>query len=222
MAYGQPGGLGLVPYNDSSSCVYNGQLSRFYISPTYTNNIFQGDLVYLGSDGFLHNLSDLQVATYPTSQALGVFVSCSYVQPTATNPIDPASPGRPYWPANVITNGVPALAFVITDPNMVYTITVDSGGIRWEDVSNNASVSYTYVAGSNTNASGNTITGQSSLVLNSASIGPAANKNLRIIGFDDTPGNPIPSSAAGAGPSPYVNALVKISNHTDRLMAVGV
>jgi hypothetical protein len=60
------------------------------------------------------------------------------------------------------------------------------------------------------------------MTLNSASIGPGATKNLRVIGFDDTPGNPIPSSAAGAGASPWVNALVKISNHTDRLMAVGV
>lgn len=222
MAYGQAGGIGLVPYNNSSSAINNGQISRFYISPTYANNIFQGDLVYLGNDGFIHNLSDLQVATYPTAQALGVFVSCSFTQPTATNPVDPASPGRPYWPAGVITNGRPGLAFVITDPDMVYSITTDTTGISWADQSNNFSVSYTYVAGSVTNASGNVITGQSSLVLNSGSIGPNANKNLRVMGFDDTPGNPIPSSAVGGGPSPNVNVLVKISNHTDRLMAVGV
>jgi len=222
MAYGQAGGIGLVPYSNSSSSINNGQISRFYISPTYANNIFQGDLVYLGPDGFLHNLSDLQVGTYPTAQALGVFVSCSYVQPTATNPVDPASPGRPYWPGGVITNGRPALAYVITDRNMVYSISCDGGGISWADGSNNFSVSYTYVAGSNTNAAGNVITGQSMMTLNSASVGPNAAKNLRVIGFDDTPGNPIPSSAAGAGPSPWVNALVKISNHTDGLMAVGV
>src|SRR5882672_8611735 len=103
MSYGQNQPAGLVVWNNIASAAYNGQMQIGYIPSGYANNIFRGDLVYLDGDGFIHNLSDLQVRAYPTAQSIGVFNGCSYVQPTANNPIDPASPGRPYWPAGTTT-----------------------------------------------------------------------------------------------------------------------
>ena len=221
MSYGQNQPAGLVAYNSNTSAIYNGQTRKFYIQSGYANNIFRGDLVYLGADGFIHNLSELLVGFYPTSQALGVFNGCSYVQPTAGNPVDPASPGRPFWPAgNVTANGVPATCDIITDPSIVFTIQADVGGLPWNAQGATASVGYTYVPASTTNPQGNTLTGQSSMVLNSASVGTAANLNLRIISFDDSPNNPIP--LPGGGSSPYVNALVLIQNHSFVVRPAGI
>lgn len=221
MSYGQNQPAGLVSANTITSAIFNGQNRQYYIQSGYANNIFKGDLVYLGADGFIHNLSELLIATYPSSPAIGVFNGCSYVQPTANNPIDPASPGRPYWPAGTVTsNNVPAQCFISDDPNLVFTIQSDVGGLNWNDQGATVSVGYALVAGSLTNPTGNFITGQSSMVLNSASVGTAANLNLRIIGFDQNPSNPIP--LPGAGPSPYVNALVLIQNHQFAVRPVGL
>lgn len=222
MSYGQNQPAGLVAVNSINSAIYNGQTRKYFIQSGYANNIFKGDLVYLGDDGFIHNLSDKLAAGYPTFQALGVFNGCSYVQPTATNPIDPASPGRPFWPAGTVTsNGAYAECYIIDDPNVVYTVQVDSGGLPWNAQGACASVGYTYVGASTTNPTGNTLTGQSSLVLNSGTVeSGSTNRNLRIIGFDPDPTNPIP--IPGQGPSPYVNALVIIQNASYIQRAAGI
>jgi hypothetical protein len=221
MSYGQNQPAGLVSQNTTTSAIYNGQNRRYFIQSGYANNIFRGDLVYLGADGFIHNLSDLQAANYPTAQALGVFNGCSYVQPTAANPTDPASPGRPFCPGGTVTsNGTPATCDILDDPWIVYSIQADAGGVPWDAQGATAPVGYTYVPASVTNAAGNTLTGQSSLVLNSGQIGVNAAFNLRIIGFDPNPSNPIPLPAGG--PSPYVNVLVLIQNSSFVVRPVGL
>src|SRR5271154_3292571 len=103
MAYGQNQPFGLQTINSTISGAFNGQTGDYYIQSGYNYNIFQGDLVYLGTDGFIHNLYDLGVATYVTYPALGVFNGCSYVQPSAANPISAAVPSKPFWPAGTVT-----------------------------------------------------------------------------------------------------------------------
>lgn len=222
MSYGQNQPAGLVSANTITSAIFNGQNRQYYIQSGYANNIFRGDLVYLGGDGFIHNLSELLIAGYPTAPAIGVFNGCSYVQPTANNPTDPASPGRPYWPAGTVTsNGVPAQCFIADDPNLVFTIQSDVGGLPWNAQGATVSVGYNYFNGSTTNPTGNFITGQSSMILASGTIGPtAADLNLRIIGFDQNPSNPIPIPNGGS--SAYVNALVLIQNHQFATRPVGI
>jgi hypothetical protein len=225
MAYGQNKPGGLLSLMDTISGIYNGQTGKYYIQSGYQFNIFRGDLVYLGSDGFIHNLYDVGapgVNGYTQAQALGVFNGASYVQPFANNPIDPASPGRSYWPAGTVTaNGAPATCFIIEDPNVVYTIQV-SGSAAWNAQSRYASVAYTdpttgYGA---PGPLGDTQTGQSSMVLNSATFGNNPLFNLRVIGFDDNPTQTLPVApsinpvrAAGA-PVPFINVRVLIQNHS--------
>lgn len=217
MAYGQNRAFGLVPWTNMSSGIYNGQTAQFPIKSGYANNIFRGDLVYRDPDGYIRNLSE--VAGFATATALGVFNGCSYVQPSAINPTDFASPGRPYWPGGTLTpNGIDATCDVIVDPNVIYTIQVDGTGIRWEAQGTNASVAYDATP----NPVGNTNTGQSTMVLNGSTVGAGATKNLYIYGFDRNPGNPIPiPSPLGGIPVPYVNALVVISNQQFRTMPAG-
>src|SRR4029077_20879322 len=146
MSYGQNQPAGLVATKTITSAIYNGQTSPFpyKIQSGYPKNIFNGDLVFLGADGFIHNLADLFVAGYPTAQAVGVFNGCSYAQPTANNPTDPANPGRPYWPAGTITaNGLYADCYIIDDPNIVYSIQADANGLAWNAQGATVSVGYT-------------------------------------------------------------------------------
>lgn len=219
MAYGQNQPFGLKALNSSISGIYNGQTTRYYIQSGYAWNIFVGDLVYLGTDGFIHNLFELGAVPLQTAQSLGVFNGCSYTQPFATNPIDPASPGRAFWPQGTVTkDGAPASCYIIDDPNVRYTIQSDQGGLAWSAVGKTAYVSYTPAAVGN-GPDGNTITGQSKMVLNST-IGTNAAYNLRIVGLDDNPSQTLPTPpsinpiiAAGAA-VPYLNAVVLIQNHS--------
>lgn len=205
MAYGQNMPWGLVAVKTTTGATWNGQTSPYLIKSGYTSNIFKGDLVYLAGDGYIHNLFDLQQGQLITSQAIGVFNGCSFVTSTATNPIDPASPGRPYWPAGTITlNAQDAIADIIDDPSVIYNIQSDIAGVPFNGVGNNATVVYTPFNGSITNPSGNFQTGQSSIVL--SGIGANLLSNLRILRFVNAPGN-LPGI-------PYNNVEVLIQNHS--------
>lgn len=219
MSYGQNQAWGLQAIKTINGASWNGQTSSYLISSGYANNIFKGDLVYLGADGYIHNLSDLQAGSYPTAQALGVFNGCSFQTTVATNPIDPASPGRPYWPGGTVTlNSQDATCDIIDDPNVIFNIQADSGGVPFSAQGGTASVAYTYVTGSTTNPTGNTLTGTSLVVLNTTSIGTAANLNLRILRFVPVSGNVSTASST----VPYNNVEVLIQNHSFTQRPVGL
>lgn len=228
MAYGTNQPWGLQAIKTINGGTWNGQTSQYLIQSGYANNIFKGDLVYLGADGFIHNLSDQQVANYPTFQALGVFNGCSFSTPTSINPIDPASPGRPFWPGGTVTpGGVPATCDIIDDPSVIYNVqsaggpTTDpnptpGGNIAFAGLGSTASVSYSYVQAplSTTNPTGNFQTGISRLVINSASVGVAATLNLRILRF-------VPVSGNDPGIN-FNNVEVLIQNHSFITRAAGL
>lgn len=215
MSYGQNQAWGLVATKTITGAPWNGQTSSYLIQSGYANNIFKGDLVYLGADGYIHNLSELEAATYPTAQALGVFNGCSFQTTVATNPIDPSSPGRSYWPANTVTlNAQDATCDIIDDPNVIFNIQADSGGVAFGAQGGTASVAYTYVSGSQTNPSGNTNTGTSYVVLNTGTINVNAGLNLRILRF-------VPYSGNTAGIA-YNNVEVLIQNHSFAQRAAGL
>lgn len=195
MSYGQNQPWGLKAIKTTNGSTWNGQTSQYFIQSGYPNNIFKGDLVYL-SGGYIRNLSDLGVGSYPTAQAIGVFNGCSFTTPTSINPIDPASPGRQFWPAGTVTpGGVPATCDIIDDLSVIFNIQVaggptippaltPSGSIVIANLGLTASVAYSYFPGpplSTTSPTGNFQTGISSMVLNTLSLGNGSNLNLRIL-----------------------------------------
>lgn len=222
MSYGQNASLGLVPLSSYISGSYNGQNRQYYIQSGYAFNIFKGDPVYLGGDGFIHSLFELGAGPLATAQSLGIFNGCSYEQPSAQNPTDPANPGRPYWPANTTIYGnfpYGALAYIIDDPNLVYSLQVNADGIPWNAVGDTASILFNTTGGQ---VNGNTNTGQSLVVLNGSTVGDHnAARNVRIIGFDQNPNNPIPLPVTGPA-VPFVNALVLLQNHSYLQRAPGL
>lgn len=231
MSYGQNQPWGLQAIKTIGAATWNGQTSQYLIQSGYAFNIFKGDLVYLGADGYIHNLSDLQVANYPTAQALGVFNGCSFATPTSINPIDPASPGRSFWPGGTVTlGGVDATCDIIDDPNTIYNIqssggvanipqTIVPGSIPFNGQGQTASVAYNYTTTggvvSDRNANGNFQTGTSFVTINSNGLNAAANQNLRILRFVPTPPNNGPGQA-------FNNVEVIIQNHSFVTRPVGL
>lgn len=223
MSYGQNQPAGLVPVNTNTSAIYNGQNRQYYIKSGYGFNIFRGDVVYAGDDGYIHSLAELTSPTWQTATILGVFNGCSYAQPVSQNPTDYASPARPYWPAGTVVTNNPfgATASIIDDPSVIYTIQTNVAGAAWTNQFQTAAVGFTLdVSG---NPQGNTNSGQSSMFLDGNTFntgGTPTLLNLKVIGFDPTQGNPIPLPNAGV--EPYVNLLVMIQNHFYATRPAGV
>lgn len=210
MSYGQNQPWGLMAVKTTNGSTWNGQTSQYLIQSGYAFNIFKGDPVFLGNDGYIHNLGELGNGPLQARQILGVFNGCSFQTSVATNPIDPASPGRSYWPAGTVTfNSIDATCDIIDDPSVIFNIQADAAGVPFNAQGSTAAVTYTYISG--TNPAGNPNTGSSSVVLNSGTIG-VNNYNLKILRFVPVSGN-VPVGN-GNNRVPFNNVEVIIQNHT--------
>lgn len=211
MSYGQNQPWGLMAIKTINGGTWNGQTSQYLIQSGYANNIFKGDPVYLGNDGYIHNLSDVGAGSVGAHQILGVFNGCSFQTSVATNPIDPASPGRSYWPAGTTTfNNIDATCDIIDDPSVIFNIQSDSAGVPFNMQGATAAVAYTLLAPSLTNPAGNTNTGTSLVVLNTGTFNVGV--NVKILRFVPVSGN-VPVGN-GNNRVPFNNVEVIIQNHS--------
>lgn len=200
MSYGQNGPEGLQAIKSLGSATWNGQINSYMIKSGEATSIFRGDPVYVGVDGYLHSLND-GTATVATTAIVGVFAGCSFITSTAVNPIDPASPGRQYWPAGTVTlGGVDAIGYVIDDPNTIFNIQANNAAplTRAATIGKLAAVSFATV--------GNTVNGISGVTLNASAIsnGGAA------VALKIKESNAYPGNTFGIN---YQNFNVLIQNH---------
>lgn len=240
MAYGQNLPFGMSAISNLDGSTWNGQTRPYLIASGYARNIFKGDLVILTNTGYIQSLWDYAAPTGPTGGAgngagggtfgigssIGVFMGCSYTSPTGVNPIDPASPGKLYWPGGTVPlNAVPAIAAICDDPNVIYQIQTGGAGApgalgaALTAVGRTASVVFQTGGG---NVSGNTQNGQSymALDLNTLNSGGTtqgapfgANLNLKIIAIDaDLRNQFVPG--IGLNAVPYNTVDVLIQNHS--------
>lgn len=164
MANGQYSPTGLQAVKTLNGASWNGQVNPYFIN-TNTGatqaSIFRGDPVVMSSSGYILSLWDPQVSTPQTTPILGVFDGCSYQNTAANNPIDPANPGRPYWPVGTPTPGnVAAVANIIDDPNTVFIIQTNQSGAGAGLTQTNVGGTYQLASGT-----GNTTTGISTTAL---------------------------------------------------------
>ena len=199
MSYGQNGPQGLQSIKSLGAASWNGQTNPYAIKSTEANPIFRGDPVYVGSDGYLHSL--VASANPATTAIVGVFAGCEFTTSTAVNPIDPASPGRSFWPGGTATlGGRDAIGFVIDDPNTIFNIQANNTAA----LTRGATIGY--LAAIDLSKSGNTVSGLSGAMLNSAGMANGGGAvSLKIINSDAYPGNNFGI--------PYQNFDVLIQNH---------
>ena len=177
--------FGLRPYRKLDGTPLVGAQNRYTIAADYGTNIFQGDLVVPVTGGNIER----HTANNSTS-VIGVFNGCFYTDPTTKKPTF-----SNYYPAS--TNASDITAFVVDDPDAVFLI--DSGAttnFTRADIFQNYSV---------TNATGNTDTGISEVVLDMANSGTESSFVIQAIDISQDANNDAASTNA--------NVLVRINKH---------
>lgn len=136
MSYGSNAPQGLAPVNTVANATWNGAVSPYLLASGYAQNVFKGDPVFLTGaadtafafgSGYVASLYSRNMNTYNIHPTLGSADGFSFAVPPSVQPIDNASRGRSYWAANTVTiGGVPAVASLINDPNVIYEIQTTS------------------------------------------------------------------------------------------------
>jgi hypothetical protein len=108
---------GLKPINLIGGQVFAGSTREYPIPYGYATSIFYGDLVGLTRG----NVQRLSVSTGTAGTVTGVFLGCSY-----TNPTTKQKQFAQYWPAS--TTAGDAVAIVCDDPDTVFKAVVCSSG----------------------------------------------------------------------------------------------
>lgn len=175
--------FGLRPIGNLSATGAQKQYA-YEIADDQAGAIFQGDLVTI-FDGFL-----VKFAPGSHSAAVGVFNGCSYVDPTSGKPTF-----KNFYPGSVNITSGKIMAEVLDDPNQLFIIQADEDVIQ-ADIGKNADVVGT---------GGSTVTGVSTMELDSSDIGNGAAKNLKIVGLYDVPGNSLGTN--------FTVVVVKINEH---------
>lgn len=108
---------GLKPVNLIGGQVFAGSTREYPIANGYATSIFYGDMVALVRG----NLERISVSTGTLGTVIGVFLGCSY-----TNPTTKQKTFSQYWPASTAAGD--AVAIVCDDPDTVFKGAVCSSG----------------------------------------------------------------------------------------------
>jgi len=176
---------GLKPINLIGGQVFSGSTREYAIPYGYSTNIFYGDLVGLSRG----NVQRLSVSTGTLGTVTGVFLGCSF-----TNPTTKQKTFTQYWPASTLAGD--AVAIVCDDPDSVFKAAVCSAttaiasGARAMIGQNLAMI----------NNTGNVNTGDSANALLAPSATPATTDALpiRVLGV-------VPDTSVGLGTATYTS-----------------
>ena len=155
----------------------------YEIEDNQAGAIFQGDLVTIVGGYVVKFLPATHAA------ALGVFNGCSYIDPTTGKPTF-----KNFYPGSVNITSGKIIADVIDDPSQLFLIQADEDIVQ-ADIGKNADV---------VGSGGSTVTGVSSMELDSSTIADTAALNLKIVGLYNVPGNALGNFAV---------VVVKINEH---------
>jgi hypothetical protein len=175
---------GLLPINLIGGQVFAGATRQIPIATNSSTAIFYGDVVKLTSDGVLEKDAGTSSAT-----PVGVFLGCSYTDPTFGKTF------RQYYPGT--TNVTDVVAYVQDDPDALFKVAVVSatttiGYINRTAVGNNA------VLVQNT---GSTITGNSKVAIDDTTA-TTSTWPVRIIDV-------VPETALAGNPGSYTEVVIK-------------
>jgi hypothetical protein len=176
---------GLKPINLIGGQVFAGSTREYPIPYGYSTNIFYGDIVGLTRGG----VQRLSVSTGTLGTVTGVFLGCSY-----TNPTTKQKQFAQYWPASTAAGD--AVAIVCDDPDTVFKAVVCNTGTT---VASGARA----MIGQNLamiNNTGNVNTGDSANALLAPSDTPATTDALpiRVLGL-------VPDTVVTLGTATYVS-----------------
>ena len=179
---------GFKPINRLDGMPYAGATRQIKIASGYAANVFYGDLVSIVAAGVVEKF-----AGTTTGSPVGVFVGCSYTNPT-TKQIQFAQ----YWPTGTVA--ADAVAYVVDDPNAVFKVVST-------DASSDVEAAARAVIGSNVSiiqGTGDTNTGNSGVSVLGSSADTTNTLPVRVVDV-------VPDTATGA--DAFVELIVKINIH---------
>ena len=186
MAYPQVDApYGLVPINLIGGQVFAGSTRLIPIASGSTTAIFNGDVVELNSSGTLDKEAGTSTAT-----PVGVFLGCTYTDPTFGKTF------RQFYPGGLAIADI--MAYVIDDPNALFKVAVTAAG-----TSTIGNVSRA-VVGENSaliQTAGNTTNGNSRVSISSTTA-TASTLPIRIIDI-------VPETALAVNPASFTEVIVK-------------
>lgn len=156
--------FGLRPIGLIGGRPYTGAVRQIAISNAYSTAMYTGDVVKLGTDGYIAKDTGTATAT-----PVGVFLGCTYTDPNLRYTVH-----KPYWAASTAASD--GFAYVADDPQLLFAVQGSTATI--DNVGNNAAL---------VQGSGSATTGMSGVT-----IGSYATSNtlpIRIVDIDRTVGN---------------------------------
>ena len=189
---------GLKPINLIGGQVFAGATRQLPIATSYTTSIFYGDVVTLVAGGTIE-VSPLAADTSPLAGVVGVFLGCSYTNPT-TKQITYSQ----YWPG--ISGASNIVAYISDDPDQLYKA-VNVAGTTSDSTSSGLLPAYLgqTVVGSNCRLvlnTGSTVTGDSKSGIFTTAGATTSSLPLRIVDV-------VPDTANASGN--FVEFIVKFN-----------
>jgi hypothetical protein len=114
---------GLKPINLYGGTPFAGATRQYQVASGYNTSIFYGDVVEMINDGTIIKSAITSArATVTTSQVIGVFLGCSYVNAQGQTIF------AQYFPANTTApTGTKITAYVVNDPNTLFKVVIATG-----------------------------------------------------------------------------------------------
>ena len=189
---------GLKPINLIGGQVFAGSTRQIPIAASYTTAIYNGGVVTLVAGGTIEN-SPLADDATPLAGVVGVFLGCSYINPSTKQ-----LTFSQYWPG--VAGATNILAFVADDPDQLYKA-VNVAGTTVDNTASGLLPAYLgqTMVGSNARLvlnTGSSTTGDSKVGIYSAAGATTASLPLRIVDV-------VPDTANSAGA--YVEFIVKLN-----------
>ena len=179
---------GFKPINRLDGMPYAGAVRHIKIASGYAANVFNGDLVSVVATGVVEKF-----AGTTTGSPVGVFVGCSY-----TNPTTKQRQFAQNWPTGTVA--ADAVAYVVDDPNAVFKVVSTDGSSAVTAVAR-------AVIGANMSViqgAGDTNTGNSGVSVLGSSANTTNTLPIRVVDV-------VPETATGA--DAFVELIVKINIH---------
>lgn len=158
----------------SASGSFTGKVRHIKIANAYATSIFYGDFVKLVSSGTVEKAA---VTTAVVAGTVGIFVGCSYTDPTTKQPTY-----SQYFPASTAADDI--MAYVVDDPKVLFQMQGD-GSIAQTALGNNISAVST---------AGSTSIGRSRNALDADTAATTNTLPLRIVDFVDGPSSTVGDS----------------------------
>jgi len=169
---------------------YAGSTRQLKIASGYASNLYNGQVVMVGTDGYIQLMPSIGSAADPfDAGTVGVFVGCSYTDPNTKQKLF-----AQYWPTGTVASD--AVAYVIDDPDVVFQGQAD-GSVAQTGLGGNVPL-----AAVQSTSTGSTVTGNSNTALD-ATYANTSGIAFRIVDFVDSPDSTVGDN--------YTDLLVKFN-----------